>query len=67
MEAPDTLTQRKQIGKALKSGRRISPQDALREFGCFRLAARIHELRKMGWAIERTTHERGYAVYWLKP
>jgi hypothetical protein len=25
--------------------------EALQQFGCFRLAARIHELRNQGWQI----------------
>jgi hypothetical protein len=33
---------------------------ALESFGCFRLAARIHELRRDGWQIEeRTVETRG--------
>jgi hypothetical protein len=30
----------------------ITPLDALREFGCMRLAARINDLEKQGVAIE---------------
>jgi hypothetical protein len=35
----------------LKTGRVITPMDALNQFGCFRLAARIYELRMRGWPI----------------
>jgi hypothetical protein len=31
--------------------RPITPLEALNKFGCFRLAARIHELKNMGWTI----------------
>jgi hypothetical protein len=30
----------------------ITPIDALREFGCFRLGARIHDLKRRGYSIE---------------
>lgn len=35
----------------LKKGQAITPQGALRSYGCFRLASRIHELRAQGWPI----------------
>lgn len=52
----------------------ITPLDALREFNCMRLAARISDLRKaghkIGRRIERGTNRFGevvhYAVYWLE-
>ena len=39
-------TQTKKIKAHLLSGKGITPIHALNEFGCFRLAARICELRK---------------------
>lgn len=45
-------SQTKQIEKFLKQGRAITPMLALRLFGCFRLAARINDLKEMGLAIE---------------
>ena len=39
-------TQKAYILDALKSGAKITPITALNSFGCFRLAAVIHELRK---------------------
>lgn len=42
----------------LKAHGSITPQDALHEFGCFRLSARICELREMGFDID-TTLETG--------
>lgn len=35
----------------LKTGQRLSPLKALELFGCFRLSARIHNLRKDGYSI----------------
>ena len=41
---------------------------ALSEFNCYRLAARIHELREEGLAIETAIEPTtGYARYYLKP
>lgn len=41
-------SQNLKILKALKKGARITPMDALRRFGCFRLSARIADLRMAG-------------------
>ena len=38
-------SQNKRIKKFLEEGRYITQMYALREFGCFRLASRIHDLR----------------------
>ena len=56
-------TQANQILGYLRDGNRVTAITALNLFGCFRLAARIHELRKAGWAIserkiETTTGKR---------
>lgn len=48
------LTQRSSIFRHLRSGKRLTPLDALRKFGCLRLAARISELRLLGWPIVKT-------------
>lgn len=37
----------------LKTGRSITPIDALREYGCFRLGARIYDLKQGGHNIYR--------------
>ena len=39
-------SQKKKILKHLQEGLSITPMEALREFGCFRLGARISELRE---------------------
>lgn len=36
----------------LKQGNTITPLEALQKFGCFRLGARIADLRKAGYNIE---------------
>jgi len=61
--APETHRRPTQAGKILvylQAGNRITALEALQQFGCFRLAARIHELRNQGWQIgERTVQTRG--------
>ena len=45
------LTQNQRILDYLKSGKKLTPLVALKEFGCFRLSARIFNLREEGHAI----------------
>ena len=53
-------TQAGRILAHLRAGNRLTALEALDAFGCFRLAARIHELRREGWQIEeRTVETRG--------
>ncbi len=53
-------TQANRILAYLRAGNRLTALDALERFGCFRLAARIHELRREGWNVqERTVETRG--------
>ena len=62
-------TQAGRILEHLRAGNRLTALEALELFQCFRLAARIHELRAQHWAIqERTVETRGgkrVAEYWL--
>lgn len=52
----------------------ITPQDAVNRFGCYRLSARIHDLREMGYEIESKSETKKnrygnnctYARYILK-
>jgi hypothetical protein len=46
-----TTTQNEEILGDLLKGRRITPLDALHDYGCNRLGARIYELRRMGYDI----------------
>ena len=45
------MSQKKQILRHLKEGKGISSLYALKHFGCFRLAARISEIRDDGFNI----------------
>jgi hypothetical protein len=48
------------IMKYLATGKPITALQALNKFGCFRLAARIHEMRSEGLAInEKTINKNG--------
>ncbi len=52
------MTQTEMIRAHLEAGREITPIDALEQYGCFRLAARINDLRKAGLPIETLTEQR---------
>jgi len=61
-------SQAKEILEHLESGKPLTAISALTNFGCFRLAARIHELRREGYEIKETTIEHGgkrYAEYYI--
>jgi hypothetical protein len=45
-------SQNKKIRKHLESGHKLTPLDALYQFGCFRLGARIYDLKREGMLIE---------------
>tara|TARA_Y100000814_G_C12355286_1_gene407971 strand:- start:190 stop:474 length:285 start_codon:yes stop_codon:yes gene_type:complete len=46
------MTQAQKILNHLQNGNSITAIDALNNFGCFRLAARISDLKKDGWDIK---------------
>ena len=46
-------THSNQVLAHLKSGKPITPVEALGEYGCFRLGARIFDLKKRGYRIDR--------------
>ena len=52
------LSQSQQILRHLQEGKSITPIDALNLFGCFRLSARIADLRHDGWQIKTDTITR---------
>ena len=63
------MTQTDAIRAHLLTGAPITPLEALDRYGCFRLAARIIELRKEGLDIETVTETRNgkkYARYVLR-
>ena len=62
------MTQANQILSALKRGEKLTPLQALRKYGCMRLAARINDLRDAGYKIDTTlirTHGARVARYSL--
>lgn len=62
------LTHETQLLRHLREHRSITPMEALEEFGCYRLAARIHDLRTAGHPIHTimTAHDGDrYAKYIL--
>ncbi len=63
------MSQRMEILADLKRGKSITALDALRDYGCFRLAARIQEIRESGHDVEMEfePHNGGkHARYFLK-
>ena len=55
----------------LQRGNGLTPIDALERFGCFRLAARVNDLRKRGYLIARgdvnLVNGKRCAIYYLEP
>lgn len=45
-------SQKTQVLQYLQEGHELTPLEALRLFGCFRLGARIHDLKAEGYDIE---------------
>ena len=54
-----TLSQRKAIGRHLRSGQSLTPLDALHKFGTLRLSGRIFELKRDGMNIGKIMVTRG--------
>jgi hypothetical protein len=62
------MSQNNEILSYMAKGSAITPMDALKKFGCFRLASRINELRNDGHKIHRIMKERNgkrFASYYL--
>ena len=61
-------SQNKAIKAHLESGKPITALQALNEFGCFRLAARIKDLKDSGMLIDSVMKQdengKRYAMYW---
>lgn len=53
------MTQNENILNHLKKGNKITPLEALNLFGCFRLSARIHDLRDLGNDIKAMRITKG--------
>ncbi len=68
MEELSTESQKKAILKWLKDGNTITALQALKMFGCMRLASRINNLKNDGFIISREMIEvngKRVAKYWL--
>lgn len=62
------MSQAERILKHLKSGRKLTPLQALQKFGTLRLSGRVLELRQAGYDIKTTIVRRGasrVAQYWI--
>jgi hypothetical protein len=62
------MTQTQKIYNYLKTGKKLTAIDALNKFGCFRLAARIADLRNQGhtiWTNYITKDNKTFAAYKL--
>ena len=64
------MSQADEVLSYLKDGNSVTPIDALNKWGCMRLAAIIHNLKKDGWQIKTTmvknkTSGKKYARYSL--
>lgn len=57
------MSQTEKIKNALMEGEVLTPLDALERFGCFRLGARIWELRQAGLPVENVGKK--FAAYKL--
>lgn len=59
---PSQLSQLSRIKAHLERGESITPIDALNLYGCFRLGARINDLRRLGLPVETEMITSGRAV-----
>jgi hypothetical protein len=57
------MTQTQQIREHLLKHNSITPLEALRKFGCMRLAARIEELRRTGFSVQTAIVQRNGRRY----
>lgn len=54
MEKPKRLTQRDMILKYIQDNGSITAYEAVKEIGCLQLAARLCELKKLGYRFDKT-------------
>jgi len=55
------VSQSAAILRDLQNGMRLTPLDALHRYGCNRLAARVYELKRLGYPITSRLVKRGDA------
>lgn len=68
MEHPQKGTQTAEILEHLKQGHSLTPLEALNKFGCFRLGARIWDIKHLGWDVKTRNKKVGkkhVAEYWI--
>lgn len=53
MAARGNLTQCDKILQYIEENGSITPLDALKEFGCMRLASRMCDIKKMGYPVKK--------------
>jgi hypothetical protein len=58
-----TTSQRQKILKDLDAGYKLTQADAARLYGCWRLSARIHELREQGHPVKTEFIKRNDATF----
>jgi len=61
-------TQNDMILSDLEKGEMITPLDALNNYGCMRLASRVHELKQDGFDVRKKTiirEGKSYAAYYI--
>ena len=63
METKETQTQKEAILRHLQSGKTITPLEALNLYGCFRLGARIWDLRDEGYVIRSENVKQGKKTF----
>jgi hypothetical protein len=69
MEQATIQSQVKQILNYLQNGGKLTGIDALNKFGCFRLSARIHDIRAMGNSVQSrkvTRAGKRFAEYYIE-
>ena len=58
----------REILKRLLDGKTVTPKTAYEEFGCYRLGARIFDLRKRGYDITTKIHPiKRHGIYSMTP
>lgn len=63
METVLEKSQTERILEYLQTGKELTSLEALRLFGCFRLSARIFDLREMGYEIEGNKVSNGKKTF----
>ena len=56
-------SQKEMILAALERGERLTPKDARKRFGADRLAARVWDLKQMGYDIRKSRKQVAIGVY----